>query len=63
MLRVICLMLGMSKNLANMFFFKCSARGVPVGQQYSNLHILMEERAQLELLKDCLLRVKFTQVS
>ncbi|CAG5119772.1 unnamed protein product [Candidula unifasciata] len=43
-------------------YFSHCPRGVPLGQQYSNLRILMEERAQLELLKDCLLRVKFTQI-
>ncbi|XP_005092228.1 uncharacterized protein LOC101846194 isoform X2 [Aplysia californica] len=43
-------------------YFNHCPRGVPLGQQYSRLRKLMEERAQLELLKDCLSRVRSAQM-
>ncbi|KAK7010967.1 hypothetical protein BgiMline_002609 [Biomphalaria glabrata] len=42
-------------------YFSHCPRGVPLGRQYSNLRRLMEERAQLEIFKDCLIRVKSAQ--
>ncbi|KAH9509619.1 hypothetical protein Btru_044020 [Bulinus truncatus] len=42
-------------------YFSHCPRGVMLGKQYSNLRKLMEERAQLETLKDCLIRVKSAQ--
>ncbi|CAL1542275.1 unnamed protein product, partial [Lymnaea stagnalis] len=43
-------------------YFSHCPRGVQLGKHYSNLRRLMEERAQLEILKDCLIRVKAAQI-
>ncbi|RUS73084.1 hypothetical protein EGW08_019145, partial [Elysia chlorotica] len=43
-------------------FFSHCPRGVPIGQQYSNMCRLMEERNQLELLKECVFRIRSVQI-